>query len=47
MVDKIKMDVARLLLVLIMEKKFPKYFLKLHFFHSELSNQELMNRTLT
>ena len=32
MVEKITTDVDRLLLVLIMEKKCPKYFVKLNFF---------------
>ena len=32
MVEKLKTNVDRLLLVLIMEQKFPKYFVKLDFF---------------
>ena len=32
MVEKMKTDVDRLLLILIMGKKFPKYFVKLNFF---------------
>ena len=47
MVEKIKTDVDRVHLVLIMEKKIPKYFVKLNFFSFSKLNVVYLHPFLT